>query len=174
MTAEEYKQFMADVSEVEKDFTFNIGARVMTGVDLLRFEAVNGARGTDKDAGAQKDELRAVTYGNTVDKNSTDTSARGYYDAFGNTVAKQMRMEGLKIVVHYDAGADDEYVVGTDTLPSTFHWQSGNGSVTAPTDNSQFNLNFAGADITTNLSVRVDGLADASNTVTKTMANRPI
>lgn len=178
--AERNPQFEADVGVHEAEFTFTTTARTVAEVKLERYEAWNGAAGaagvdTDIPDGNQNlSEVRAVTYGTPV---AATADRDGYYDATNNGVAKQMRLEGLRITVIWTAGDPDVYVVGTDTLPDGMTWHSSNASVTAPTVLSDYDLDFKGAGISTNLSVSYGGVsstAGGKKPVVYTMAKRPI
>ena len=178
--AERNPQFEADVGVHNAEFTFTTTARTVREVKLERYEAWNGAAGaagvdTDIPDGNQNlSEVRAVTYGTPV---AATADRDGYYDATNNGVAKQMRLEGLRITVIWTAGDPDVYVVGTDTLPDGMTWHSSNASVTAPTVLSDYDLDFKGAGISTNLSVSYGGVsstAGGKKPVVYTMAKRPI
>lgn len=178
--AERNPQFEADVGVHNAEFTFTTTARTVREVKLERYEAWNGAAGaagvdTDIPDGNQNlSEVRAVTYGTPV---AATADRDGYYDAANNGVAKQMRLEGLRITVIWTAGDPDVYVVGTDTLPDGMTWHSSNASVTVPTALTDYDLDFKGAGISTNLSVSYNGVsstAGGKKPVVYTMAKRPI
>ena len=178
--AERNPQFEADVGVHNAEFTFTTTARTVREVKLERYEAWNGAAGaagvdTDIPDGNQNlSEVRAVTYGTPV---AATADRDGYYDAANNGVAKQMRLEGLRITVIWTAGDPDVYVVGTDTLPDGMTWHSSNASVTVPTALTDYDLDFKGAGISTNLSVSYGGVsstAGGKKPVVYTMAKRPI
>ena len=166
-------QFRADVSEVTQEFTYAIGARSIKSIDLLRFEAVNGTVGTDKDTDANKTEDREVVYGNAVPVGAI----QGYYAADDNSVAKQMRLDGLKVIVTYSNNTKDEYIVGDDTkpLPADFAWVSSTHSTAEDPAITDKILTFKGAGISTKLSIKytVDPKI-VSNTVTFEMDKRPL
>ncbi|MDE6108107.1 MAG: S-layer homology domain-containing protein, partial [Oscillospiraceae bacterium] len=174
MTEAQYTQFMADVSEASDNFKFSTQARTVASIILERFEAVNGTTGvTNVDTGVNLTEDRGVIYGNGVE--ATD-DRRGFYDASDNGKAKQMHLEGLRITVKWTGGADDVYIVGTNTLPTGANWNSSATNVAAAPALNDLVLNFKGAGVnknfSTNLSFTYGG--KTSNTVTYTMEKRPI
>ena len=172
--ADENLPFQADVSVAEKSFRFSTLSRTVTGIKLERFEAVNGTTGvTGVDTGANLTEDRGVTYGNAVNK--TDTR-RGYYKADDKDVAKQMRLDGLRITVTWSGGDPDVYIVGTNDLPDDAVWTSSNTGVAASPAIADSILTFKGAGInknfSTNLTFSYGG--KTSNAVTYTMEKRPL